>query len=214
MAGEEGSGADVWFTKDKRRAAEIDRIHIVSPTFGTRILRRQGEAYATRLQAGKAHGICPCCPLPASRRESRRSPYLLKGKKVLFSNQVCSTNITYIQTGGKAHLPWWPPSISSTAASSPEGPLTPCVPKRLSPAPGRLSQNMGCSSIMNFEQRSVFSFYKYAFTARLHACGAEPEQKGSDGEDDALMQRWLGTLKDKCLRQEEYSTPAELKGDH
>ena len=28
------------------------------------------------------------------------------------------------------------------------------------------------------------------------------------------MQRWLGTLKGKCLRQEEYSTPAELKGNH
>jgi hypothetical protein len=36
-------------------------------------------------------------------------------------------------------------------------------------------------SIMNFEQRGVFGFYKYAFAARLHACGAEPEQEGPDG---------------------------------
>ena len=36
-------------------------------------------------------------------------------------------------------------------------------------------------SIMNFEQRGVFGSDTYAFTARLHACGAEPEQKGSDG---------------------------------
>ena len=45
--------------------------------------------------------ICPCCLLSAPSRESRWVSYLLKGKKVLFSNQVCSTNITYIQTGGR-----------------------------------------------------------------------------------------------------------------
>ena len=48
---------------------------------------------------GKPMEICPCCPLPAPRRESRRVSYLLKGRKVFFPNQVCSTNITYIQTG-------------------------------------------------------------------------------------------------------------------
>ncbi|MFC2647713.1 MAG: integrase core domain-containing protein [Coriobacteriaceae bacterium] len=32
--------------------------------------------------------------------------------------------------------------------------------------------------------------------------------------DNASMKRWIGTLKGKCLRQEEYSTPAELKDDH
>jgi len=36
-------------------------------------------------------------------------------------------------------------------------------------------------SIMNFEQRGVFGSDTYAFTARLHACGAEPEQEGPDG---------------------------------
>ena len=48
---------------------------------------------------GKLIGICPCCLLPAPRRESRWVSYLLKGKKVLLSNQVCSTDITYVQTG-------------------------------------------------------------------------------------------------------------------
>ena len=28
------------------------------------------------------------------------------------------------------------------------------------------------------------------------------------------MERWFKMLKGKCLWQEEYSTPAELKGDH
>ena len=97
MAGEEGSGANAWSAKDKRRAAEIDRIHIVSPTFGTRMLKRQGEACATRLQAGKAHRYLPL--LPALGTQQGVEAGLVPAEKVLFSNQVCSTNITYVQTG-------------------------------------------------------------------------------------------------------------------
>ena len=62
MAGEEGGGANAWSAKDERRVAEIDRIHIVSPTFGTRMLKRQGEVCATRLQAEKAHRYLPLLP--------------------------------------------------------------------------------------------------------------------------------------------------------
>ncbi|WP_165443581.1 DDE-type integrase/transposase/recombinase [Olsenella sp. Marseille-P4559] len=46
----------------------------------------------------------PCCPLPSLSRpskHSRRFPYPLGGKRVLFPDQVWSTDITYVQIGGR-----------------------------------------------------------------------------------------------------------------
>ena len=104
-------GADAWSDKDERLAAEIDRIHVESPAFGARkiskMLQKQGEGRATRYRVGKLMGLMgirPCCPLPSlskPSRESRRFPYLLKGKSILFPNQVWSTDITYVQIRGR-----------------------------------------------------------------------------------------------------------------
>ena len=101
-------GADAWSDKDERLAAEIDGIHVESPAFGVRkiskMLQKQGERRATRYRVAKLMGIRPCCPLPSlskPSRESRRFSYLLKGKSILFPNQVWSTDITYVQIGGR-----------------------------------------------------------------------------------------------------------------
>ena len=58
------------------------------------MLQRQGEARATRYRVSRLMGLMgirPCCPLPslsAPARESRRFPYLLKGRSILFPNQA------------------------------------------------------------------------------------------------------------------------------
>ena len=137
-------------------------------------MRHAPPAYRLR----KLIGICPCCLLPAPRRESRWVSYLLKGKKVLFSNQVYSANV---QTGRKGtptlatvidrfshYIVCWKPFDTMCA-------------KEIATCARQAFVKHVTLSIMNFEQGGVFGSYKYAFTARLYACGAEPEQKGSDG---------------------------------
>jgi len=81
MAGEEGGGANAWSAKDERRVAEIDRIHIVSPTFGTRMLKRQGEVCATRLQAEKAHRYLPLLPAPSVPQGVETVPVSAEGQE-------------------------------------------------------------------------------------------------------------------------------------
>jgi putative transposase len=126
----------------------------------------------------KLIGICPCCLLSAPSRESRWVSYLLKGKKVLFSNQVCSTNV---QTGRKGT-----PTLATVIDQ-----FNRCIVSWRPFDTMRAKEIVACArqafvkhvtlSIMNFREGSVFGFYKYAVAARLYACGAEPEQKGSNG---------------------------------
>ena len=142
------------------------------------MLGRQGEACATRLQAEKAHRYLPLLPAPSAPQGVEAGLVPARGQEgtllqpgLLHKHHLCPDR-------GKAHLPWWPSSIGSAATSSPGSLLTPCVPRRSPPAPGRLSQSTSCSSIMNFEQGDVFGFYKYAVTTRLYTCRAEPEWEG------------------------------------
>jgi hypothetical protein len=128
---------------------------------------------------GKLIGICPCCLLSAPSRESRRSPYLRKGRKVFFPNQLCSTNITYIQTGkGTPTLVAVIDQFSRYIVSW--KPFDTMCDKEVATCARQAFTKHVTLSIMNLEQRGVFGFYKYVVAARLHACGAEPEQEEPD----------------------------------
>lgn len=70
----------------------------------------------------------------------------------------------------------------------------------------------GTPSTMNSDRGSAFGSKEYvSLLASMHV-----EQSMDDRarwRDNVQMERWFETLKSECLRQEEYSTPAKLKGD-
>ena len=68
----------------------------------------------------------------------------------------------------------------------------------------------GTPSIMNSDQGSVFGSEEYvSLLASMHV--EQSMEARARWRDNALMERWFKTLKSECLRQEEYSTPAELR---
>ena len=212
-------GADAWSDKDERLAAEIDGIHVESLAFGARkiskMLQKQGERRATRYRVAKLMdlmGIRPCCPLPSlskPSRESRRFSYLLKGKSILFPNQVWSTDITYVQIGGRhmyltAVIDWFSRYIVSWRLFD-----TMCA-QEVAACARQAFEEHGTPSIMNSDQGSVFGSEEYvSLLASMHV--EQSMEARARWRDNALMERWFRTLKSECLRQEEYSTPAELR---
>ena len=179
MAGARAAdGADAWSDKDERLAAEIDRIHVESPAFGARkiskMLQKQGERRATRYRVGKLMGLMgirPCCPLPSlskPSRESRRFPYLLKGKSILFPNQVWSTDITYVQIGGShmyltAVIDWFSRYIVSWRL------FDTMRAQEVAACARQAFAEHGTPSIMNSDQGSVFGSEEYSTPAELRA---------------------------------------------
>ncbi|WP_130811838.1 transposase [Olsenella sp. Marseille-P4559] len=95
---------------DEHLMAEIDRIHLENPAYGARKIARQPSTGGERVTRHRATGLMretnvrPCCPLPSLSRPSkasRRFPYLLGGKRMDFPDQVWSTDIAYVQIGGR-----------------------------------------------------------------------------------------------------------------
>ncbi|WP_130812742.1 DDE-type integrase/transposase/recombinase [Olsenella sp. Marseille-P4559] len=91
-----------------------DRIHVDNPSYGARevalVLRTEGlEASRWRVtRLMRAMSVRPCCPLPSPSRPSRASrrfPHLLRGKRADFPDQVWSTDIAYVQIGGRHMCP-------------------------------------------------------------------------------------------------------------
>lgn len=215
----EPDAAGAWTEEDERLATEIDRIHVDSPAFGARkiprMLMRQGEGRATRHRAGRLMGLMgirPCCPLPSlsePSRESRRFPYLLKDRSILFPNQVWSTDITYVQIGGR-HM-YLTAVIDRFSRYIVSWRLSDTMRAQEAAACARQAfAEHGTPSIMNSDQGSVFGSDEYvSLLASMHV------EQSMDGRarwrDNVLMERWFRTLKSECLRQEEYSTPAELR---
>ncbi|RRF91467.1 MAG: IS3 family transposase, partial [Eubacteriaceae bacterium] len=150
--------------------AGIDRVHVDNPAYGARkiarVLRSEGMGDATRWRVTRLMremNVRPCCPLPSLSRPSkgsRRFPYLLRGKRVDFPNQVWSTDITYVQIGGRhmyltAVIDWhsryvvgWRLSDTMRAEE-----VVRCV--------GRAFADHGTPSIMNSDQGSVFGSEQY-----------------------------------------------------
>lgn len=204
--------------EDERLMAQIDEIHVMCPAYGARKIARvlEGRGFdATRWHVGRLMAqmnVKPCCPLPslsAPAKHSKKFPYLLKGKKILFPNQVWSTDITYVQIGGRhmyltAVIDWYSRYIVSWRLSDTMRvqEVARCVSKAF--------REHGCPSIMNSDQGSVFTSDEYVKLLK----GAHVTQS-MDGKsrwrDNVLVERWFRTLKSECLRTSEYSTPAELE---
>jgi putative transposase len=204
--------------EDERLMAEIDRIHLESPAYGARKIARvlnQRGCDVTRWRVGRLMGemnVRPCCPLPplsVPAGHSKRFPYLLKGKEISFPNQVWSTDITYVQIGGRhmyltAIIDWYSRYIVSFRLSDTmgAGEVVRCVEDAF--------RRHGTPSIMNSDQGSVFGSKEYVgLLESFHVV------QSMDGKarwrDNVLVERWFRTLKSECLRTAEYSTPSELE---
>ncbi len=156
--------------------------------------------------------VRPCYPLPSLSRPSKRSrrlPYLLRGKRVLFPNQVWSTGITYVQIGGRrmyltAVIDWYSRYMVGWRLSD-----TMRAEEAVACARAAFEEH-GTPSVMNSDQGSVFGSDQYVgLLANSHVT------QSMDGRarwrDNVLMERWLRTPKSECLRTHEYSTPRELE---
>lgn len=154
-----------WDEKSEHLAARINQLHVDHPAWGARkiarVLATDGELYATRWRVTRLMdlmGICPCCPLPSASKPSMASkkfPYLLKNKKILFPNQVWSTDITYVQIGGhhmylSAVIDWYSRYIVSWRLSDTMRACeaVSCVKDAF--------EKCGTPSIMNSDQGSVY----------------------------------------------------------
>lgn len=213
---EDGQG---WCSEDERLAALIDGMHVGCPAYGagkiSEMLQRQGEAHATRYRVSRLMrlmGIRPCCPPPslsAPARESRRFPYLLKGKSILFPSQVWSADITYVQIGGKrmyltAVIDWFSRCMVSWRLSDT------MRAQEVAACAEQAFREHGTPSAMNSDQGSVFGSEEYV--SLLASRGIAQSMDGrARWRDNVLMERWFRTLKSECLRQTEYSTPQELR---
>lgn len=219
MALPEAPEGDRWSDEDERLAALVDREHVAHPAFGAlkiaHVLREAGEPRATRWRVTRPMGLMgirPLCPLPSlskPAKASRRFPYLLRGKAARFPNQVWRTDITYVQIGGHhmyltAVIDWYSRYVVSWRLSDTM----------------RAREVVACAkdafeahdtpSIMNSDQGSVFGSEEY-----VSLLEGEHVTQSMDGRarwrDNVLMERWSGTLKSECLRNEEYETPAQLE---
>lgn len=213
------TSSKVWSEEDERLAAKIDDIHLEFPVYGARkiakLLKHQGEKTTTRYKVGslmKLMGIRPCYPVPSlskPAKASRKFPYLLKDKKILFANQVWSTDITYVQIGGKhmyltAVIDWYSRYIVSWRLSDTmkAQEVVMCVKQAF--------KDYGTPSIMNSDQGSVFCSDEYV--ALLSSKGIAQSMDGkARWRDNVIIERWFRTLKSECLRLSEYSTPQELR---
>ena len=139
---------------------------------------------------------------------SRRFPYLLRGKPVYLPNQVWSIDVTYVQIGGghmylTAIIDWhgryvvgWRLSDTMRACEP-----TACVAEAFS--------SWGTPGVTSSDQGSVFGSDEYV--SLLAGAGVPQSMDGrARWADNVLVERWFRTLKSECLRNSEYSTPAQL----
>lgn len=157
-------------------------------------------------------GIESTAPMPSLSRpskESKRFPYLLRGKPVLFPNQVWSLDITYVQLGGRhmyltAIIDWhsryivgWRLSDTMRARE-----VVACAREAFA--------RWGTPGVMNSDQGSVFGSDEYV--SLLAGLGIPQSMDGkARWADNVRIERWFRTLKSERLRNAEYSTPRELE---
>ena len=215
-AAEDGQG---WCSEDERLAAPTGGIHAGCPAYGagkiSRMLQRQGEARATRYRVSRLMGLMgirPCCPLPslsAPARESRRFPYLLKGRSILFPNQAWPADITYVRIGGKhmhlaAVIDWLGRYIVSWRLSDT------MRAQEVAACAEQAFRDHGTPSVMNSDQGSVSGSEEHV--SLLASRGISQSMDGrARWRDNVLMERWFRTPRSECLRQTECSTPQELR---
>jgi putative transposase len=203
---------------DERRMGKIDRIHLAHPEYGARKVARElteaemptSRSVARRLM--RQMNVRACCPRPslsAPSKHSKRFPYLLHGKSILFPNQVWSTDITYVQIGRRhmyltAVIDWHSRYVVGWRLSDTMRACEVCACAR-----SAFSAH-GTPACMNSDQGSVFGSDDY-----VGLLAGEGIRQSMDGKarwrDNVIMERWFRTLKSECLRNSEYETPRELE---
>lgn len=199
--------------------AEIDRAHVDNPAYGARKIARQpgkdGHAGVTRWHVGvlmEKMNVRPCCPvlsLSKPSKYSKKFPYLLKGKTILFPNQVWSTDITYEQLGGRhtcltAVIDWYSRHVVAWRLSD-----TMRAEEAVRCA-RQAFKDHGTPSVTSSDQGSVFGGELYTELLK-DAHVAQSMDGRARWADNVLMERWFRTLKSEWLRTHEYSTPAGLE---
>ena len=206
------------FTCEEERAMAImDAEQLACPSYGARShmrnLAKHGIFFSRRHCARLMEhmGLRSIAPKPSTSKPARhhpKFPYLLKGKRVDFPNQVWSTDITYIPLGRghvylSAVIDWhsryivgWRLSDTMRAED-----VVRCA--------RRAFAEHGTPSVMNSDQGSVFGSDVY-----VSLLASNRVTQSMDGRarwrDNVLMERWFRTLKSEWLRTHEYSTPKEL----
>ena len=207
-----------WPEADERRARAIDEAHVDHPEYGARklaaLLTAQGLP-TTRWKARelmRRMGIESTAPRPSLSRPSkgsRRFPYLLGNKPILFPNQAWSVDVTYVQLGGRhmyltAVIDWfsryivgWKLSDTMRACE-----VVGCVREAF--------DAHGTPGVLNSDQGSVFGSDGYV---SLLASRFVPQSMDGRARwvDNVRIERWCRTLRSEGLRSGEYSTPTELE---
>lgn len=188
------------------------------PPYGARevalVLRTEGlEASRWRVtRLMRAMSVRPCCPLPSLSRPSkasRRFPYLLGGKRMDFPDQVWSTDIAYVQIGGRhacltAVIDWHGRCIVGWRLSD-----TMRAEEVVACASQAFAEH-GTPSVMNSDQGSVFG--SDAYVGLLEGNHVTQSMDGrARWRGNVLMERWFRSLKSEWLRVHECSTPRGLE---
>ena len=203
---------------DERRMGKIDRIHLAHPEYGARKVAREltkaemptSRSVAIRLMRQmNVRALCQKPSLSAPSKRSKKFPYLLHGKPILFPNQVWSTDITYVQIGGRhmyltAVIDWYSRYIVGWRLSDTMRACEVCACAR-----SAFSAH-GTPACMNSDQGSIFGSDDYV--SLLEGKGIRQSMDGkARWRDNVLIERWFRTLKSECLRNSEYGTPRELE---
>lgn len=208
------------FTEEEERAMAImDKKHLEFPEFGARSHRdnlagNHGIRLSRRrVRALMEHmGIRSTAPQPrtsAPAKHHPKFPYLLRGKRIMFPNQVWSTDITYIPLGrGHAYLSaiidWnsryivgWRLHHTLEAHE--------CVR-----CMERAFEEHGTPAIANSDQGSTYTAAEYVECLASRGIAQSMDGKGR-WADNVFIERWFRNLKYDCLYQSEYRTFGELR---
>ena len=207
------------FTCEEERAMAImDAEQLACPSYGARShmrnLAKHGIFFSRRHCARLMEhmGLRSIAPKPSTSKPARhhpKFPYLLKGKRVDFPNQVWSTDITYIPLGRghvylSAVIDWhsryivgWRLHDTMEARE--------CVI-----CMERAFAEHGTPAIANSDQGSTYTSDEYVACLERHGVAQSMDGKGR-WADNVYIERWFRDLKRYCIYQREYSSFGELR---
>lgn len=209
-------------SEQRERAMRIiGGVHVEMPYAGAReiaheVARRSGGEFKPSRHCVSGlmaeMNVRPVYPKPNLSRPAKRSvkrPYLLRGKAILFPNQVWGVDTTYVPTG-RSHMcltciiDWYSRYVVGWKLASDMGVAGVCECARA--AFGEHSE----PAIMNSDQGSVFSSVEYEGLLASRCV-----RQSMDGKarwiDNVIVERWFRSLKSEHLRANKYETPAELR---
>ena len=208
---------DIDIRKEKAMR-EIDEIHMLMPYAGARKISRElkklgynygRHATKTLMDEMNIHPIYPKPNLSKPKKGSKKHPYLLKNKKILFPNQVWATDITYIPIGNThvylvCIIDWFSRYIVGWRLlddMSAPGIVT-CMQQAI--------ETFGAPAIANSDQGSVYSSNAYETLLKDNYILQSMDGKAR-WVDNVIVERWFRSLKTECIKIEEYETPRELR---